>query len=228
MAEIWIYKCGTCSGNLLANVEFYRGDKKIFSADTYIGSVLPASGQRHGAFSLNADTRTARHFYDDLINIMIDDAIPDAWLMRQVLEEQTSYAGALKRLRTERTDAPVYYILAGLQGNEGAVIEKGYNGSHAYYELSESQWFLVQTNYDRDQPDPVTDPRRIPVEKRLTERGNIHFEEHELMNEFMSIWPTFNIATIMTAVMVPSTSYHNSTAWYGNNPTNKEDLQHRI
>lgn len=34
----------------------------------------------------------------------------------------------------------------------------------------------------------------------------------------MFIWPNFNIATIMTAVMVPAKSYHNVTAWYGVNP----------
>jgi hypothetical protein len=34
----------------------------------------------------------------------------------------------------------------------------------------------------------------------------------------MSLWPTFNIATIMTAVMVPATGYHNTTVWYGHNP----------
>ena len=77
----------------------------------------------------------------------------------------------------------------------------------------------MQTNYDRDQPDPTHDPRRIPVEKRMSERGNIHLEETDLMNEFMSIWPTFNIATIMTAIMVPGTGYHNTTVWYGYNPS---------
>lgn len=34
----------------------------------------------------------------------------------------------------------------------------------------------------------------------------------------MSVWPTFNIATIMTAVMIPKTGYHNTTVWYGQNP----------
>ena len=77
---------------------------------------------------------------------------------------------------------------------------------------------MVQTNYDRDYPDPLHDPRRVPVEKRLRERGNAHFEEQELFDSFMSVWPTFNIATIMTAVMVPATSYHNTTSWYGENP----------
>ena len=39
------------------------------------------------------------------------------------------------------------------------------------------------------------------------------------MNEFMTIWPTFNIATIMTAIMVPGTGYHNTTVWYAYNPS---------
>ena len=137
-----------------------------------------------------------------------------------MFRDETNYADALKRLRTERTDGPVYYIMAGLKNNEAAVIEKDYNGSHAYYELTDSQWFLVQTNYDREVPDPMHDPRRVPVEKKLTQRGNAHFEVEDLM-EFMSTWPTFNIATIMTSVMVPATGYHNTTAWYGDNPKPK-------
>jgi hypothetical protein len=39
----------------------------------------------------------------------------------------------------------------------------------------------------------------------------------------MSLWPTFNIATIMTAVMIPSTGYHNTTVWYGHNPEDKKE-----
>lgn len=57
------------------------------------------------------------------------------------------------------------------------VIERETDSVHAYYELSEANWFIVQTNSDRDVPDPIIDPRRIPVENRLRERGNAHFEE---------------------------------------------------
>jgi hypothetical protein len=38
----------------------------------------------------------------------------------------------------------------------------------------------------------------------------------------MSIWPTFNIATIMTSIMVPSTGYHNTTVWYAANPSGEQ------
>lgn len=54
-------------------------------------------------------------------------------------------------------------MVSGIQGNEGIIIERNSDNVHAAYELSDSTWFLVQTNYDRDQPDPKEDQRRIPA-----------------------------------------------------------------
>lgn len=47
--------------------------------------------------------------------------------------------------------------------------------------------------------------------------------EQEFFHTFMSEWPTWNIATIMTAIMVPASGYHNTTMWYGNNPVLAEE-----
>ena len=44
----------------------------------------------------------------------------------------------------------------------------------------------MQTNYDRDQPDPVHDPRRVPVENKLKQRGNVGMNEQVLFDMFMS------------------------------------------
>jgi hypothetical protein len=38
----------------------------------------------------------------------------------------------------------------------------------------------------------------------------------------MFVWPTFNIASIMSAIMVAETGYHNTTAWYGANPSGEQ------
>ena len=82
---------------------------------------------------------------------------------------------------------------------------------------------MVQTNYDRDQPEPIHDPRRIPVENKLRERGNKGLTEQVLLDEFMFKWPTFNIASIMSAIIAPKSGYHNTTVWYGANPVPQED-----
>jgi len=70
---------------LVANVEYYRGNQRIFSVDTVVGSVFVLTGIRHGAFALNCDTRKAKHFSDDLISVLVKNAIPTLWLLRKVL-----------------------------------------------------------------------------------------------------------------------------------------------
>jgi hypothetical protein len=37
------------------------------------------------------DTRYAKSFEDDLISVIKNNAIPTCWLLRKVLEEETTY-----------------------------------------------------------------------------------------------------------------------------------------
>jgi hypothetical protein len=97
------------------------------------------------------------------------------------------------RLKAERIGGPVYFIVSGTKGNEGIVIERDTDKVHASYELNETNWFLVQTNYDRDQPDPAHDQRRLPAEAKLRERGNKNFKEQDIFDTVMSKYPTLNI-----------------------------------
>lgn len=85
---------------LLVNVEYYKDGKKLFAVDTVVGGVFALTGVRFGAFSINVDTRAAKSFEDDLISVIKNNAIPTCWLLRKVLEEETTYEAATKRLRT--------------------------------------------------------------------------------------------------------------------------------
>jgi N-acylethanolamine-hydrolysing acid amidase len=205
---------------MLVTIDYYRDGQLLYSSDSVAATVFALTGIKPGHFSINVDTRYTRHFQDNLISVIKDNAIPTCWLLRKVFEEETSYAAASQRLRSETISAPVYFIIAGLGPNEGMVIERDTNATHAFYQLSDETWFLVQTNYDRDQPEPVYDQRRIPMEHRVQKRGQ-NFT-HETVLEEMFTWPNFNIATIMTAVMVPGQKYKNVTAWYGLNPSEKQ------
>ena len=100
------------------------------------------------------------------------------------------------------------------------MIERDSDKVHAAYELSDSTWFLVQTNYDRDVPDPSDDQRRIPAENRLKKIGN-DISEQDLFDQVMKQTPTLNIETIYTVMMVSSSGYHNTTVWYGQNPNSQ-------
>lgn len=107
---------------LVVNIEYYRGGERIFSVDTIVGSVFALTGIRHGAFAINVDTRKAKNFYDDLISVMIDDATPTCWLLRKTLQLEPTYTRALKRIKTVRIGGPVYYIISGVNNDEGCVI----------------------------------------------------------------------------------------------------------
>ena len=85
-----------------------------------------------------------------MISVLVKNAQPTLWLLKKVLAEETDYASATKRLRTEAIGGPVYFVVSGVGPNEGMVIERETDSVKAYYELSEDQWFLIQTNYDRD------------------------------------------------------------------------------
>ena len=202
---------------LLVTIDYYRDGKLVYTADTIAASVFTLTGTRHGAFSINVDTRHAKSLEEDLISIIKNNNIPTCWLLHKVFEEESTYAGATQRLKNTHIAAPVYFIVAGL--GQGMVIERDPEGPHAVYELNETTWFLVQTNYDRDAHEPVYDQRRIPMENRIKAHGN-NFTVDTVLKQ-MFTWPNFNIATIMTAVMVPAKSYHNVTAWYGVNPAPK-------
>lgn len=107
---------------LLTNVEYYRGEQRLFSSDIVVGSVFALTGIKHGAFAANCDTRYTKHFSDDLISVLKNNAIPTLWLLRRVFAEETTYAAAVKRMKTERIGGPVYFIVSGLAPNEGIVL----------------------------------------------------------------------------------------------------------
>jgi acid ceramidase len=87
--------------------------------------------------------------------------------MFQVLRDEDTFNGALERLSNNKIIAPGYYILSGVGPDEGAIIERKRRNYNAIYFLNNTNWFIVQTNYDRSQPDPSGDYRRTPAEERL-------------------------------------------------------------
>jgi hypothetical protein len=203
---------------MVANLQYHKGGQLLFSVDSIVGSVFTLTANKPGGFSVEVNTRGESHFQDDFISLLVQNDIPTCWLLRKVVEEETNYASAVHRLKTTKIAGPVYFVVSGIQGNEGIIIERNSDSVHAAYELSDSTWFLVQTNYDRDQPDPKEDQRRIPAENRLMRIGNTNFKEQTLFDVVMSLHPTLNVETIYTVVMVSSTGYHNTTVWYGQNP----------
>jgi hypothetical protein len=58
----------------------------------------------------------------------------------------------------------------------------------------------------------------------LKKRGNKGLSEQNLFDEILLQFPTLNLETILTAVMVSANNYHNTTVWYGQNPVQQSLL----
>jgi len=71
--------------SMIVTIDYYDGHKRIFTIDHVLGSVFALTGIRYGAFAVNVDTRYTQSEVREILNILVDDAMPDVWLLRRVL-----------------------------------------------------------------------------------------------------------------------------------------------
>lgn len=53
-------------------------------------------------------------------------------------------------LKTINVSSPIYYVISGVERNEGVIIERNRNDYRKMYTLSDENWYLLQTNTDKD------------------------------------------------------------------------------
>lgn len=137
-------------------------------------------------------------------------------IIRHVLENSKTYEEAVEFLKKEGLISPAYFIISGLGPEDGIVITRNRNSVHDTISISDvkknGKNFIVQTNYDRDVPDPTDDFRRIPAEKKMDVLNRVN--EQTVMDEIMSTFPNFNIETLLTSTMSAKHNYVNTTIWY--------------
>ena len=119
--------------NVMTNLEYYRGDQLLWKEDAIVGSVFSMTGLKPGSFGISTNARKPRTMADTLISVLKQNNIPTLWLVRKVFLEETDYQKATERLRNTNVSCPIYFIVSGMKGNEGMVIEKDTNDTNAYY-----------------------------------------------------------------------------------------------
>lgn len=87
----------------------------------------------------------------------------DSILVREMMENAHTFDEAVAGLTERPIIAPVYYIVGGLNGNQGAVITRDRNSTVNVWNMNETEWYLVETNYDHWLPDPAKDDRRCAL-----------------------------------------------------------------
>ncbi len=132
---------------LMAKVDYMRKGKLVTSIDAIVGATFALNGFSAGKFAVTVDSRYLKAneatFRDVIENIFVRNYMPSAWNVREVMVNENNFQNAKNRLENQNVTAPIYYIISGNGGNEGAVIEKKSVGTHAVYTLNETTWFLV-------------------------------------------------------------------------------------
>ncbi|KAL4461672.1 hypothetical protein ABPG72_007343 [Tetrahymena utriculariae] len=149
---------------LLAKKEFQKNGKTVFFANMIIGTATIVTGVVPNGFSITINQRV-----DDQqsINYLKQQYIPACYLIYQILQTNTTYQDALNTLLNTKIAMPAYLNIAGISGNQGSVIKSDREGVHFQTTLSESTWFICQTNYDISQTNPQNDYRRVPCEQKM-------------------------------------------------------------
>lgn len=139
-----------------------------------------------------------------------------AWTIRETLETCADYQCAFNKLSTDTLIAPGYLVVAGVKGDEGAIITRDRFGVANITTLSDERWYLVQTNSDHYTGDC---PRRCQAARgnfeKLT-RANLTVDN--MYSEVLDVSPNLNDLSIHTSIMIPSQGRFESKLVWGEHP----------
>ncbi|KAK3605187.1 hypothetical protein CHS0354_012996 [Potamilus streckersoni] len=200
------YDFGDMLRNITIHVDFNSQGQTVYSAITYAGYIGILSGQKPMAFSITVDERDQGSIFENILLAILDKkAVPMSFLVRDTLANQPDFESAIKHLSTTDTVSSVYFILAGVNPGEGAVITKERLETIDIWRLDPDQgrWFVVETNYDHWTTPPPSDDRRDPANKAMTRLGQQNINKVSLF-AVMSVQPVLNNHTTYTVIMSPA------------------------
>ncbi|CAI4228149.1 unnamed protein product [Auanema sp. JU1783] len=156
--------------NMIINVNWIKNGQILFKTNNFAGYVGVYNGLKPKKFTITANDRFLKEGgYVGLYRFFTGhygEGKFMSWLSREALENCNSYAEAKEFLQTTALLAPVYYILGGAKPYEGAIIARSLNGTDLITSMdktnSVSGWYLLETNYDRNQIPLYLDDRRTP------------------------------------------------------------------
>jgi len=202
--------------DLAVEVVFYKNGNPLYTANVLAGYIGILGGMRHGKFGITVNQRYIASVWDNLSRYLYHFSMPSAYLARKALEDANNFKEAVAMISETQIIAPTYFILSGTESHEGVIIQRDANGINAttWLQESDNDWFIVQTNYERQTGDPYYDDRRGSAEKRLITAGQAGASEKVLFDKVLSQYPNLNSGTIFTAIFSPENESYNTTMWY--------------
>ena len=203
---------------MVINIDFVRGGNYMYSATTFPCYFGIISGSKPNGFSVSVDERHASSSFGKKIALirnllgLVTFREGDTIAIRRAFETFDTFAQVVKYLGSVPVVAPTYYIIGGVSGNEGAVITRNRWDTANYWYLSDTTWFLVETNYDHWKPQPANDDRADAAIASMTAIGQADMDIPAFLSVFDAYPVLQEVKTVYTAVMSPATGFYMAVA----------------
>ncbi|XP_051892420.1 N-acylethanolamine-hydrolyzing acid amidase-like isoform X2 [Pristis pectinata] len=188
--------------SVTVDLQFVKKGQIVYTGTTFIGFVGLWTGQKPNKFSISGNERAKGNWWETAIAALLKRNPSPSWLIRDTLAEAVDFDGALKKLAYTPITANVYFILGGVNPNEGMIITRSLEGPMDIWPLmsTKGQWYRVETNYDHWNAPPPWDDRRTPANHALnaTTQKKINLKT---MFKVLSIKPVLNQFTVYTTLM---------------------------
>jgi hypothetical protein len=123
------------------------------------------------------------------------------------LEAHADFETGTAKLATKEFIIDCYLICAGVKHNEGKVITRNMDDAEDVWQLTDSRWFEVETNWDHWKI-PFDGRRKFAntqMNKTTSEKVDMDY-----MYNVVSTPPDYARDTVYTSKMVPSLNYYQS------------------
>ncbi|CAG9314588.1 unnamed protein product [Blepharisma stoltei] len=199
------YYFGEIIGNLVIHVDFHKDGQLLYSAVTFAGYIGVITGIKPGAFAIAMNQRDILETSTILDTLRkVNGLNSSAFAIRDALETKQNFKEATEFLKNIPLIAGVYYIIAGSNRDEAAVITRNRHDVDDIWNFTKNKWYLVQTNYDRWQNPPKEDDRLHPAQELLNIVGKNSIDEDYLL-QILSTQPIKNEFTIHSTILDPLT-----------------------
>ncbi|XP_065911748.1 N-acylethanolamine-hydrolyzing acid amidase-like [Dysidea avara] len=193
--------------NISIMVDFKHKDQLLFTGVTQVGYVGVQTGLSVQGFSASLNERSlGGYIIEDGLQAVLQGSPDVSQYLRQVLTSAQDYEDALRKLADGDIAAPVYYILAGKEPDQGAVLTRNRNNLEDLWPLNvEDNWYLLETNYDHWKPVDPWDNRRHYGNEYMYLLGRSQAASASGLLEVLGRWPIRNNGTAYTTIMCPIT-----------------------
>jgi hypothetical protein len=196
------YGYGDSLRKTVIELHWYKGGKILFKSAQFVWYIGVGTGVKPGVFSVSQNQRDDGHNEYNYVSLAL--GYKGVLLeIRRALETAQSYKDAFELLSSDHIAATSYDTLAG--PHSGSVITRDRLDTADVWALSESQWWLVQTNFDHWLTPPARDNKRAQTAIAYIETQTPSGMDFGSLYEALSQYPVLNPTTVFTSLIDPLT-----------------------